>query len=206
MRAKINLHAHERTSLDSWTSGDAMAFAYSTQNYEAVGLVAHEARPPEPEPRFTTVATGIEHGAGDGTVEPHVVEFPDHDFRFLAHPALTWPDSTKLHVREWLRSHDVDGVEKYSAGRVQFQGDLDVDDVVLLANDDAHNPRQIGASYMTIDGLPLTFGEALEAIRAGDHELHNESPSTIGQLEKSACVAAHRLGTLCGRARPVIQR
>lgn len=185
MHHVVNLHAHENTaSGDSSTPATEMADRYATADPPAalVGLVGHDARPtvtPNPD-GSTSVITGIEHETrADNGNRLHVVEYPDHDFRFLAHPRLTWPDSPREKARQFARENDIDAVERLNRGKWQYSGSLGVPEI---GNDDAHNTHQVGSSYTVVEadaGDPQTL---LDAIRNGETMLANRGARLDEQL------------------------
>lgn len=147
---RVNLHAHEASaSGDSDTPLYKMLDEYANRGYALAGMVGHDARPSGP-PRWgpTDVIYGIEHEIRGPPNRIHVVEFPDHNFRFLAHPGSSWPEDTKRKAREFMRENSIHAVEKYNAGEEEYEGHIA--GVIELANDDAHSPGAVGTSFMSV--------------------------------------------------------
>lgn len=181
---RVSLHAHDATgSADCVHSASAMRRAYARRGFDVVGFVGHGELVATGAGDLAAI-DGIEHGRGTGQTEPHVVEFPAHDFRFLAHPARTWPTNTAERALEYVREYDLDGVERWSAGVENYELSLPV---LELASDDAHNPWMVGTSYMEVDA-PAEPRAALDAVRAGRFEPVNRGPSTPGRLFKAVVI------------------
>jgi hypothetical protein len=188
MTTRVSLHAHVATgSADCVHSAGTMQRAYARRGFGVVGVVGHDEHvhvPASERPSAVATVDGIEHGQGTGQTDPHVVEYPAHGFRFLAHPARTWPEHTAEQALEYVREHDLDGVERWSAGVVNYERSLPV---LELANDDAHNPWMVGTSLMKVDA-PADPRAVLEAIRAGRFRPVNRGPSTAGRLFKALVI------------------
>ena len=169
----ISLHAHEASaSGDSRTSIDAMAARYRQAGFGTVGFVGHDATPETPNRAALPVVVGIEHELRTEPRRLHVVEYPQFGFRFLAHPNLTWPENTRENAADYVASHDVDAVERWNRGIQQYEGHIS--GVAELANDDAHNPHQIGDSHMVFptgvlrDSQGLSLHRVFDALRRGE--------------------------------------
>lgn len=128
-----------------------MVDEYARRGFDIVGIVGHDARPPEVQDAPITVLRGVEHEL-DKSSKLHVITYPN--FSFLAHPRLTFPTDTKSHARRIIDQYDLDGVEKINRGTVQYSGHIA--GVVELAGDDAHNPPQVGSSFFHADAWPPT--------------------------------------------------
>lgn len=165
-----------------------MCQAYADAGFAVAGFVGHNHHVDSPTATVATVS-GIEHGPGDGRSAPHVVEFPSLDFRFLAHPGLTWPTDTRARAVAFMADNGIEAVEKYNAGRQQYAGHIDA---IELANDDAHNPLQIGQSYMVVDVPTASPDAVVAAIRRGNVELVNRGFSWAGKLVQGAALWANR--------------
>lgn len=190
MAVRVNLHAHDRVgSRDSLTSAASMEAAYHARGYGLIGLVGHNARPGSDGDTPIARLDGVERGAGNGQAEPHVVEFDDVGFSFLAHPRRTWPTDTRRRALEFIERHDLDGVEKFSSGTRQYRGEMPVAE---LANDDAHATLGIGSSYMIVATDTATPEDVVDAIRRGRVELVNRRPSILGQAMKGTALLLGR--------------
>lgn len=190
----VTLHTHtsEGSPDASWSDADASAV------YDARGVVSavtdHDVRTP------TRRLRGVERTI-DAASTLHVVEV--EGFRFLAHPALTFPRDTRARAAAYVRDHNLDGVEKYSRGFQQYTGTIDIPGVVELANDDAHNEWQACASYMLVDVSPgASQRRVLDEIRAGNVRLENPALDAVeycrGRLAQGVHLARHAVRTAIG--------
>lgn len=190
----VALHVHERSSLDSLAAPATMARAYQNAGADLVGFVAHQAhvdaaREAHNATRGGVMAVdGIEHGPGSGKTHPHVVEFPEHDFAYLAHPRKTWPERTKAHAAAFVREHGLDGVERFNAGRQQYRGAFP-EPVVELAGDDAHSPRGVRRSTMTVHATERTPAAVFDALRHGNFEINNHGPRFGARASKALALS-----------------
>lgn len=202
MRTRVSLHAHERTaSGDSLSSAVTMARRYRDQGFGAVGFVGHDSAPVETGDAVAA-AVGVEHELRPLPRRLHVVEFPEHDFAFLAHPATAWPTDTRAKAAAFAHEHGLDGVEKYSRGRMQYAGSIP--GLVELANDDAHNPHQVGESHMVVrvqdpDGpTRRVLGQVFDALRRDEFETVNRRRSqpryVVGRVRQAVALSGHRAG------------
>jgi hypothetical protein len=113
--------------------------------------------------------TGIEHTVSESSPEVHIVEYPDYDFKFLAHPQRIDPDDTKQTAKAYINEFGLDGVEKYRSGYKQYDGSIDR--VVELAGSDAHNAHGYPTSHMVVDADSVAAGSVIDAVKAGRVEL-----------------------------------
>lgn len=180
MKAKINLHTHEReNSYDSSTPARVMSSVYTALGYDAVGFVGHDEMA-NVESGQLIIFNGIERTISEDP-EIHIVEYPEIGFSFLAHPGRTRKDISL--AKRLISEHSVDGIEKFSNGVKQYEGHID--GVIELANDDAHNVFQIGTSFMEIDVKEINRGQIVQAIKRGDITLRNNRRRFIGQGVKA---------------------
>jgi hypothetical protein len=169
------LHVHEQQgSSDSRTPAGEMLSAYETRlgHPLAVGFVGHD-HLVRTENRSIPTIDGVEHEKQTSPRRLHIVELVDHDIRYLAHPSETYPENTYERTREAIDEYNLDAVEKYNAGKQQYEGSLSVPE---LAGDDAHSPVGAGRSYMRVYAAGETEGEIVEAIMGGEFEVVNTNP------------------------------
>lgn len=179
MNIKINMHGHERVgSYDSITPSRAMASVYNSMGYSAVGFVGHDEMA-NVKSENLIIFNGIEETVSTDP-EIHVVRFPEMGFSFLAHPGRT--DMDKEEMEQFIRDNNLDGVEKFSNGVEQFEGDVPA---IELANDDAHNILQIGTSFMEVEVNDINRGQIVQALKRGDVELKNNRRRIAGQSLKA---------------------
>lgn len=183
---KLTLHTHTREgSWDASLTEREMARVYAEH-----GIVS--AVTDHNTVTRTDRITGIERTV-DADAFIHVVEIPEYDFAFLAHPSrLRLGGDTKSVAADLISEYGLDGVEKFSQGIVQYEGHID--GVPELANDDAHNGFQAGLSYMETDadGIGLAIGE----IERKGISLHNPSPPRskwAGKLRQAAELAPKKV-------------
>lgn len=155
----VTLHTHTSEGSDdaAWSDADASA-EYADAGF-VTAVTDHDTW------TDTDRIRGVEHTIAEPG-KLHIVELED-GFRFLAHPRLPFPTDTRERAAAYVRDHGLDGVEKYSRGIKQYSGSIG--GVVELANDDAHNPFQVGLSHMLVDA-PRDHGAVLAAIKRGDFE------------------------------------
>lgn len=171
---RFTLHAHcSSGSADSQTPVEVLAAAYAERDIDVVGIVGHGSVPDiDTEGLPVEVLTGIEHELRKHPTRIHVVEFPEYDFRFLAHPRLTAPDGDLAETRALIDRLDVDAVEMFNRGS-RHLSDREAVDVPVLANDDAHNTAQVATSYMAARVPRGTPQAVVDAARRGEVQLHN---------------------------------
>lgn len=174
----VNLHTHEKTaSPNSKDSMEQVAEFYRNRSDLPVfiGFVGHDKIPKGETP--TLAIKGVERSLHEGS-KLHVVDFPDHNFSFLAHPELTFVKNKKKQINRLISLLDLDGVEKYRGGAKQFSGETKG---IALANDDAHNMYQVMSSYMTVqvpeteDGT-ISEEDVMNQVKQGNVTLHNTKP------------------------------
>lgn len=193
-QARVTLHTHERTaSGDSETPAATLAEEYARRGVDFVGFVGHDDRPHVDFSQLPIEGiTGIEHEIQTAP-RVHIVEFPEYDFSFLAHPAMTYTDNVGKNAVETAREHGVDAIEAYSRGEEHLPGDS-LQDFALVANDDAHSTHQIGGSYMETIVPRTEPQEIITAVRDGRVELHNPGLSTrrwmAGRLHQGLSMVA----------------
>jgi len=181
---KIDLHAHDpEASWDSSATRKSMLRGYRRHNFDVVGFVGHDEMAGVRSDNLV-VLNGIEHTISTKP-EIHVVEFPDYGYKFLAHPRRITKLDTKDVASKIIQKRNLQGVEKYNNGVKQFSGDLSVPS---LANSDAHNPFQIGTSFMLVDS-PKTQGSVINAVRSGEAKAVNRFRRPLGKLIKYVDVA-----------------
>lgn len=191
----VALHVHEQNgSGDSRTAATEMLDAYRDVlgPAAAVGFVGHDSLVRTHDENSVTF-DGVEHEVSTSPRRLHVVELPDHDFSYLAHPSETFPDDTRERAMETVRRLGLDGVEKYNAGEKQYEGRLPT---LELAGDDAHNPLGAGVSYMKVRVRRPTEGNIMDAIRRGDYTLVNRPGrlrSMLHEVEKKGTLASSLL-------------
>jgi hypothetical protein len=86
----------------------------------------------------------------------------------------------------------LDAVEKYNDGFAQYEGSLGMPE---LANDDAHNPIQIGTSYMMVDVESPTKRNIMREVKNGRAELVNKRRRILGSVLHSLNIAVSKLGS-----------
>lgn len=194
MKARVSLHVHDsNVSPDSNTPPEKMVEKYKELGFDAVGFVGHDE-----ESTFESdellILRGIEHTISRSP-EVHVVEFPQQNFSFLAHPQRMLSSDTKGDAMEIIIDMAIDGVEKFNNGFTQFGGSLPVP---MLANDDAHNTLQAGSSFMEVNVDKLTRKEIIRAVGRGDVEFVNNRRSIMGQGLKAFNIGKSKTsGLLC---------
>lgn len=180
MKAKVNLHTHDaRVSFDSRTPPTVMAKAYERLGYDAVGFVGHDEMS-EFEYSDIIIINGIEHTVSK-VPEIHIVEFPEHNFSFLAHPSRILAADTSKIADNIIRDRNLDAVERFNNGLGKYDGKSDVPQ---LANDDAHNLLQIGSSYMEVEVTEPTEANIMRAIKQDRAELKNTRRRVLGTMVK----------------------
>lgn len=180
MKVKINLHTHDsNVSFDSRTSPELMVKTYKRLGYDAIGFVGHD-KSSEFESDDIIVFRGIERTISESP-EIHIVDFPEMDFQFLAHPSRIMASDTKKTAQRIIDDRNLDGVEKFNNGVQQYRGSLDA---IELSNDDAHNLFQIGTSWMELDVEDITRGQIVQALKRGDVTLKNRRRRFIGTAIK----------------------
>lgn len=185
---RTSLHSHSREgSHDASLTEREMAAAYRQAGFGPTAVTDHDVHTSVPDDRLA----GIER-----TVEArsylHVVEVGDR-FSFLAHPSRPFPEDTRERAVEYVREHNLDGVEKYSRGEAQYPGRIDDPGIVELANDDAHNGFQIGLSYMVVDVREPTPEAVLREVERGAATLVNDPDprrATVGKVRHGVELAA----------------
>lgn len=185
----VTLHTHtaEGSPDATWTDAEA------TRAYGRAGFVSavtdHDVR------TLSDRLVGVERTI-DRPTKLHVVEVDG--FRFLAHPAIPFPRRTRERAAEYVREHDLDGVEKISRGVQQYTGTIE--GVVELANDDAHNAHQLGLSYMAVPDAVAEDG-VMDAIRRGDFERRVDFDAvrfSAGRITQGVQMARHRVRQTMG--------
>lgn len=192
MRVPVALHVHERNgSADSRTPAGEMVDAYK-QKYGtplAIGFVGHDHAVRVNHPDVVTL-DGVEHEIRKRPTRLHVVEFLDHDFKYLAHPKTTFPDDTADGAMRAVERYDLDAVEKYNAGSKQYDGSLGVPEI---AGDDSHSPLGVGESMLAVDVDRLTEDAVVDELKAGRVHMMNDPSRSRGvahQAEKSLYLAS----------------
>jgi hypothetical protein len=177
------------------TPSSAMGDAYRRRGFGLIGLVGHEARPVVTESPIPTI-TGRERPVEYDGSSVHVVEYPDEQLSFLAHPRHYWSGNVRAKARAAVHDLELDGVEKFNRGRIQYEGRIE--DAVELANDDAHNTRQVGGSYMMVDTPTLAPMDVVRSIQEGRVELRNPrlraDAAAAGRANQGLSRAAHLSG------------
>lgn len=180
MKARVNIHTHDsRVSYDSRVPAKRLIRAYKAADFDAVGLVGHD-KLSQYESDDIIVYNGIEHTVSESP-EIHVVEYPEFNFRFLAHPRRITKNGTLETAEEIVRSQGLDAMEKYNSGSTQYVQDTEI---LELANDDAHNLFQVGSSYMEVDVQEKTRGNIMSNLMRGNVELVNNRRRLVGELIK----------------------
>jgi len=174
--ARFDLHVHEGSaSGDSGTPAAVLAQMYADRGFDLVGFVGHDRRPDVAEETAhipIEVVTGIEHEVQTDPRRIHVVDFPTFDFSYLAHPSLSHPTETLEQALMTAESYDVDAIEVFNRGSRELPPTV-LSGWPQVANSDAHNTFQLGASHMTADLHRLTPQSVFDAIRRREVELHN---------------------------------
>lgn len=191
MQVNTALHVHERLgSGDSRTAFGDMVDAYVAQlgTPLCLGVVGHDHHVSAKSmtlPDGVIVLDGIEHEVQTNP-RVHISEYPSQDLSILAHPRLSWPSNTLADTRRAVGRYGVDAVEKYNAGRKQFDGDVGVP---MVAGDDAHSPVGVGRSWMRVDADEFSKNAVVDAILKEDFEIVNHHPlarSLLHRFDKSA--------------------
>lgn len=186
---KFDLHTHERkASYDSSTPAKIMSSVYNTLGYDAVGFVGHD-EIANVESEELIVFNGVEREVSEDP-EIHIVEYPEIGISFLAHPQRE--NMSKSRIRDLIQEHRLNGVEKFSNGFEQYDGNMD--GVLELANDDAHNIFQIGTSFMQVDVNSINRGQIVQALQSRDRiELQNKRRRLAGETVKTVNSAVGRI-------------
>lgn len=166
----VNLHTHTRHgSYDGALSPRHIAEAYEYAGFGALAITDHDVVTEPVDVDGLIQMRGIEH-----TIDPdrhlHVVELPDHDFRFLAHPKFTFGPAGLEDAVAYARSTGLDGIEQVNGGKDQLGGQP-TGNLVRLANDDAHNLFQVGHSCMRIPDDVDDEAGVIHAVRNGEFEI-----------------------------------
>lgn len=185
---KFNLQTHNsRVSYDSTTPPRFMIRRYKQLGFDAIGFVGHDEMS-NFESDDLIILNGIEKTIRNNP-EIHIVEFPEAEFSFLAHPRRINKENTKEVAEDIIDKHNLDGVEKFNNGVKQYDGTIDT---LELANDDAHNLFQIGTSFMTMDINDINEGQLVQALARSniplvrpEIELHNKRRRIIGESIKT---------------------
>lgn len=196
MKVAVDLHVHERRgSGDSRTPAWAMAdVMFDRYGFAALGFVGHDLIV-EADVADAIAIDGIE-------IEPiagrylHILEYVDHDFRVLAHPALTFGGDVKAKAREAIAEYDCDAVERWNwaHGGLQYEGHID--GVIEVAGSDAHSPLGVGLNHMVVDVDTVSADAIMREVQAGRFEVVIERHTTrrfLHQLEKATALAVKRL-------------
>lgn len=165
----VNLHAHtDAGSYDGGLSPEQLARVYRAAGFGAVAITDHDVVTEPPAVDGIHVLRGIEHTV-DARDHLHVVELVDHGFSFLAHPAFSFGDDRIPDAVEWAQERGLEGIERFNGGTRQMADTVQTP-LLELANDDAHNPVQVGHSFMVVpDGLDERG--VVDAIRSGQFHL-----------------------------------
>lgn len=194
----VDLHVHERRgSGDSRTQASVMAETIFDRYgpFTAIGFVGHDALVEAYAPDTLAIA-GIEHEPNPGQWL-HVLEFPAHDFRVLAHPAKTWPGPDRIEkTRAAIDEFGCDAVEKWNwaNGGKQYNGSLD--GVVEVAGSDAHSPLGVGLNHMLVDVDEVSEVAVMREVKAGRFDVVTQRMTgrrLFHQLEKAAALVVERL-------------
>lgn len=193
----VDLHVHERRgSGDSRTTAEAMAATMFDRYgpFTATGFVGHDlevfAHAPD-----TLAIVGVEHEPVPGSYL-HILEYPDHDFRILAHPALTFDGDVKAQAREAMAEHDCQAVERWSWAHGGRQYDGHIDDAVEVAGSDAHSPLGVGLNHMLVTVDEVSESAVMREVAAGRFDVHTQrmlGRRVFHQLEKAAALAVESL-------------
>lgn len=182
MHVAVDLHVHERTaSPDCRTPAIQMLQAARRKlgEFAMVGFVGHDRRPQLGQDGVL-IETGIEHERRPPPNRLHVIEFPDQDFRILAHPKVTWPTNTREHVHDYLAENpSIEAVEKWRGGRKQYRGHVPA---IELGSSDAHNALLVGASQVVVSTSDVSQAGIFEAIRADQFQVRNRAVSSLARL------------------------
>jgi len=116
---------------------------------------------------------GVEHTINEGN-DFHIIEYPNYDFRFLAHPLHTFKGNERK-VEDAICSYDLDGLELYRMGRKQF---FKEHSGVYLSNSDAHSKSVVGSSYIVVDASSQE--EAMRKIKRGDYSVKHRRVGVCG--------------------------
>jgi len=187
------LHVHEREgSHDSNTTAGDQIRAYRDQldTPLAVGFVGHDTEVEATNPSTITFR-GVEHSITNGVRGTHIIDMEGGDLSILAHPGWTFPQETKRQAMDVVDDYGLDGVEKWTGGRRQYEGTLPV---LEVAGDDAHSPLGTAYSYLRVNATDTTKDAVLGAIKRGDFDVvnrHRPARKTVHELEKYALLAGH---------------
>lgn len=169
------LHVHEREgSHDSRTPAGEMVETYRSMssNPVAVGFVGHDEEVHVAAPGVITIP-GAEYSKTPGPNGVHIVKLPNAGLRILAHPGRTWPEDTKANAMRAVDKYRLDGVEKYTAGKKQYSGNLPT---LEVSGDDCHSPPGAGFSYLRVNADGLTEDAVCDALSRGDFDMVNRRP------------------------------
>jgi len=191
--AKVTLHTHDNTvSYDSFTPISTRARLYNRLGFDAIAPLGHDDYSEFDTEELITFRA-IERTVSADDPEIHIVEIPELDFQFLAHPGRMGVDDVKNRSRDLIDEYDLDAIEKYNAGIIQYEGSIN--GVTELANDDAHNFFQTGASYMKFNVEEINSGQIVSALRERDFKMVNKRTRFIGELSKGTTAT---IGSLMG--------
>lgn len=195
MQVAVDLHVHERLgSGDSrtaaWQMADVMADRYGPA--AAIGFVGHDTIV-ETSGGPTLTFDGVEHEPNPGRWL-HILEFPDHDFRVLAHPAKTFADPLEG-ARRVIDERDLDAVEKWNwaNGGLQYEGSLPVPEI---ASSDAHSPIAVGLNHMLVDVDTVSEDAVMREVKAGRFDVVTQrlrGRRLFHRLEKTTALTVERL-------------
>lgn len=168
----VDLHVHEEgASHDALTSAQGMHTAF-TQTVEgtpaAVGYVGHDQIADQGAGVSGVSFTGVEHTISESSPEIHIVEYPDHNFSYLAHPRRVDSTNPKDRAKTLIEKYGLDGVEKYRTGVRQYDGTIP--NVVELSNSDGHNTHAFPSSYMVVGVDSVGADSVFREIKAGRFE------------------------------------
>jgi len=159
---KADLHIHDpEVSWDSRATTRDMVRTYRSLGYDVVGFVGHDKIASAHHDEMI-VLNGIERTISV-VPEIHIVEYPSHGIKFLAHPRRINPADTKRRAMEIIDQYDLDAVEEFNGSHRQYVGTIAATEI---ANSDAHNPMQAGSTYTMIDADP-DIESVIEAINDG---------------------------------------
>lgn len=193
----VDLHVHERRgSGDSRTPASTMAETMFDRYgpFTATGFVGHDLEVLAHAPD-TIAITGVEHEPIPGRYL-HVLEYPDHDFRVLAHPALTFRGGdVKAEARQAMRDYDCQAVERWSwaHGGQQYEGHLDA---LEVAGSDAHSPLGVGLNHMVVTVDEVSEAAVMREVKAGRFDVVAQrltARRVFHQIEKAAALTVERL-------------
>lgn len=189
MKAKVSLHTHDnRVSYDTFAPIGPRVKLYKQLDFDALGIVGHD-KISDFESNNIVIFNGIERTVSEDP-EIHVVELPEFDFKFLAHPRRIDDENTKETARQIIQDRNLDGVEKFNDGEQQYSGSMNT---IELANDDAHNFFQTGTSYMEVETNDMNKGQIVQAIQRGDVKLKNKGDRIIGDISKTITASIGKL-------------